>query len=132
MNELLEKIKAVFNSTAVYWIVVIAVVIGICYGVEIFRSQDVHDNGVSVDRVGKQIEQVGDKQRDISNGLQRAESAAGSVTGSIGESQERIRAAQDAAGRIDATIKEQRDIIADCQRIIAEVRSRAEADAGAH
>lgn len=132
MNELLEKIKAVFNSTVVYWFVVIAAVICVCYGVEYFRSQDVHDNGVSVDRVGKQIEQVGEKQRDISDGMQRAESAAGSVAGSIGESQEGIRAAEDTADRIDATIAEQRDIIADCKRIIAEVRSRAETDSGAH
>lgn len=120
------------ENTKRYLFVGVTVMFVLAFIYCISNGKDVHDNGNPAASVGNKIEQAGDKQRDISYRLQRAEGTAGSVTGSIERSAGAVSAAQDTAGSLEATIEEQRVLISECQQILAGIRRAGEADATAH
>lgn len=126
MNELKTFIK---NNHLLF----IALAIFLCVGIWFSfgagsRTHDsgsgVHDNGERADAVRHEIGAAREQQRQISEGLQSAESRAGKVTSSLERSASANREAASRADSIEETIEQQRAAIADCQRIARTVRER--------
>lgn len=120
------------ENTKYYLFVGVTVMFVLAFAYCISSGKDVHDNGDTAASVGNKIGQAADKQREISQRLERAESAAGDITDSIERSAGAVSAAQDTANSIEAAIEEQRVLIGECQQILADIRGRGEADTSAH
>lgn len=92
---------------------------GYLYGI-----RNIHHNGAGIGDVGKQLEQIESNQHTITSGIE-------SVTGGISESKESIKSSQQAIDRADEnaaslenSFNTAGESIADCQRILAEIRQR--------
>lgn len=116
------------ENTKRYIIIGVIAVFVLAFAYCISGGKGVQCNGDTADGVGNKIGQAADKQRDISQRLERAESTAGDITDSIGRSAGAVSAAQDTANSIEAAIEEQRVLIGECQQIIAGIRRAGEAD----
>lgn len=89
-------------------------------------------NSGGVQQVTDELGRAGTAQQDITAGISEAAQTAGSVAGSISESAAAVDGADQAAGRVEEQLGRAGELISDCQRILGEVRARAEADATAN
>lgn len=101
------------NSYLILSIVIIALV---AFAV---RGCGVSDDGSGADAVRTELNAAGSNQSGITTGIGTAESAAGELETAVND-------AENAAGKIEANEREAGAIIADCQRIIREIRERGE------
>ena len=84
-------------------------------------GKDIPDNGNATQHVRDEIKSAGSNIGAAKSGIDNAAAAAGRIEDRIADAQER---AEDVKGTAD----EGRRIIAECQSILREVRSRGEAD----
>lgn len=86
----------------------------------------VPDNRVRIESAREQLEQAETHQREITDGIAAAEERTEAIQDRIDQSQERIQAAENRAGNIETNLSEADRIIAECQQILRNVRSRGE------
>lgn len=79
-------------------------------------------DGAGIDEVRDQLEQAGHTQSEITSRSAGAESTAQDISRGLQQ-------AEDSAGRIDGELKDAGEIIAECQSILAAVRSRGKEEA---
>ena len=84
-------------------------------------GKDIPDNGSAAQHVRDEIKSAGSNIGAAKSGIDNAAAAAGRI-------EERIADAQERAEYVKGTADEGRRIIAECQSILREVRSRGEAD----
>ena len=125
MNEFLNKIKELCNSTIVYWLLVGITVLGVCYGASWLKNRYNSGTTAAADVVADQIKSARDRERAIGQSLLEAETGAGDLSERIGRSQEGVRNAQESASNIEAAIAEQRRLIGECQSIIRDIQEGA-------
>ena len=82
-------------------------------------GKDIPDNGNATQRVRDEIKSAGSNIGAAKSGIDNAAAAAGRI-------EERIADAQERADYLKGTADEGRRIIAECQSILREVRSRGE------
>ena len=107
------------TATLILIVFVLLVVTGsVCYLLGLRNAgTDVHDNGNAAQNVRTEIESAGSSVSTAKSGIDNAAAAAGRI-------EERINDAQERAEYVKATADEGRRIIAECQSILREVRSR--------
>ena len=79
--------------------------------------RNVSDHGSGADTVGNQLEQAGTNIQHAKDGIDQAAGTADKVGAGIG-------AAKESAGYLQHTADTSAELIADCQRIIRQVRAR--------
>ena len=130
MNEFLNKIKELCNSTIVYWLLVGITVFGVCYGASWLKNRYNSGATAAADVVADQIKSARERERAIGQSLLEAETADGDLSERIGRSQEGVRNAQESASNIEAAIAEQRRLIGECQQILRGILEGNEGQAG--
>ena len=130
MNEFLNKIKEVCNSTIVYWLLIGITVFGVCYGASWLKNRYNSGATAAADVVADQIKSARDRDRAIGQSLLEAETGAGDLSERIGRSQEGVRNAQESTSNIEAAIAEQRRLIGECQQILERLLQGDEGQAG--
>ena len=101
----------------------------IFYSGFVFGRATLPDHGNGAGEVRQELQRVEEYQRQAELGVRDAAESAGAISDAIGGSRKAVTDAQDAAGRITANTGRTDAIIADCQQIIAAVRSRGAAPA---
>ena len=81
------------------------------------RSCGVHDNGSGIDAVRNELNAAESNQSAITAGIGNAERTAG-------DAEKTVSAAESAAIRIESGQREAEAIIADCERILKQIRER--------
>lgn len=113
------------EKTATLILIVFALLVvtgSVCYMLGLRNAgKDISDNGNTVASVRDEIKSAGSNIGAAKSGIDNAAAAAGRI-------EERIADAQERADYIKGTTDEGRRIIAECQSILREVRSRGEAD----
>ena len=110
------------TATLILIVFVLLVVTGsICYMLGLRSGTNVSDNGNAAQHVRTEIDAAGSNIGAAKSGIDNAAAAAGRI-------EERIAEAQERADYLKGTADEGRRIIAECQSILREVRSRGEAD----
>lgn len=89
------------------------------------NAGDVSDHGGGADTVGNQLAETGTAIQHAKDGIDQAAGTADQIGAGIG-------AAKESAGYLQHTADTSAELIADCQRILQEIRSRSEADQGAN
>ena len=130
MNEFLNKIKELCNSTFVYWLLVGIAVFGVCYGASWLKNRYNSGATAAADVVADQIKSARERERAIGQSLLEAETGAGNVSSRIEKSQAGVRNAQESASNIEAAIAEQRRLIGECQQILERLLQGDEGQAG--
>lgn len=130
MNEFLNKIKELCNSTVVYWLLVGITVFGVCYGASWLKNRYNSGATAAADAVADQIKSARERERAIGQSLLEAETGAGNVSSRIERSQAGVRNAQESASNIEAAIAEQRSLISECQQILRGILEGDEGQAG--
>ena len=117
----ISELKPDRKETAIAILVCVAVLVAIfCAGYLLGlrnAGTDVSDNGNTVASVRDEIKSAGSNIGAAKSGIDNAAAAAGRI-------EERIADAQERADYIKGTTDEGRRIIAECQSILREVRSR--------
>ena len=83
----------------------------------LFCLRHVSDHGSGADTVGNQLAETGTAIQHAKDGIDQAASTAGAVAGTVAD-------AQGTAEYISGTVNDSAELIADCQRIIRQVRAR--------
>ena len=103
------------------------------------NAGDVSDHGGGTDRTAGQLEQAATNQRQLTSDLRTAAEQARGLSDSIEQGRAAVSDGAAAADRIAAAnsdttgqVDEAGTIIERSQRILQEIRSRSEADQGAH
>lgn len=96
---------------------------GYLLGVE--RAADVHNNGGGASGIGQQIGEAG-------TAIGNAEAGIGAAAGTADQIGAGLGAAQESAQYIHSTAATSAELIAECQSILAGIRSRGEKDPAAH
>ena len=111
------------TATLILIVFVLLVVTGsVCYMLGLRNAgKDISDNGNTVASVRDEIKSAGSNIGAAKSGIDNAAAAAGRI-------EERIADAQERVDYLKGTTDEGRRIIAECQSILREVRSRGEAD----
>lgn len=92
-----------------------------------FRSgKDVLDNGAGVESVREQLDSAATTEREITEGIESAEDKAAGIQERIERSEGGIREAEERADCIEENFADADGLIADCQRILENVRRRGE------
>lgn len=86
------------------------------------RGCGVHDNGSGIDAVRDELNAAESNQSAITAGIGNAERTAG-------DAEKTVSAAESAAIRIESGQREAEAIIADCERILKQIRQRGEGEA---
>ena len=86
------------------------------------RSCGVHDNESGIDAVGNKLNAAKSNQSAITAGISNAERTAG-------DAEKTVSAAESAAIRIESGQREAEAIIADCERILKQIRERGKGEA---
>lgn len=86
----------------------------------------VPDNSIQIESAREQLEQAEEHQREITEGIDAAKERTEAIQGRIDQSQERIQAAEDRAGNIETNLSDADRIVAECQQILRNIRSRGE------
>lgn len=125
MNEktnVISKIKSFFtdHSKAIGVLAVAVVGIAVC------RSCGVSGDGAGADSVGDQLRQAGDTQQAITAGIEDAEGRAAGISGKLEQSEAGVNRAEQSAYYIGRNVQDAGELIGDCQRIVREIRQRAE------
>ena len=94
--------------------VLLVVAFGIGYGIGL---RNVSDHGSGADTVGNQLAETGTAIQHAKDGISEAQGTAGAVAGTVAD-------AQGTAEYISRTVNDSAELIADCQRIIRQVRAR--------
>ena len=81
------------------------------------RIRNVSDNGGGTEPIGNQLEQAGTNIQHAKDGIDQAQGTADQIGAGIG-------AAKESAEYISGTVNDSAELIADCQRIIRQVRTR--------
>lgn len=84
--------------------------------------------GAGVGKVGEQLNETAGVQQQVTSGISSAKDTAEDISGTITESQGAIGSASATTGRIQGQIQTSGELIADCQRVLAEVRGRGTKD----
>lgn len=113
-----EKKKYVFYSIIVLIIVSILACLFLCSGVQ--------DNGAGVESVREQLGSAETTEREITEGIESAEDKAAGIQERIERSEGGIREAEERADCIEENFADADGLIADCQRILENVRRRGE------
>ena len=87
-----------------------------------FGLRNVSDHGSGADTVGNQLEQAGTNIQNAKDGIDQAAGTADQIGAGIG-------AAKESAGYLQHTADTSAELIADCQRIIRQVRARGKKEA---
>lgn len=87
-----------------------------------------YDHGGGAGDTGRQLDEAVGNQQDITSRIDDAESRARDIEERIDESADAVGRAEDRASRIEGSLDEAGSLIADCERILARVRERGEAD----
>ena len=101
----------------------------IFYSGFMFGRATVPDHGNGVGKVGQELQRIEEYQRQAEDRVRDIEKTTGSVADAIDGSRKTVSDAQGAAGRIEADAGRAGAVIAECQQIIAAVRSRGAASA---
>lgn len=88
----------------------------------------VSDNGGRAGDAGAKLDAAVRNQSDITSRIDGIEERVDDIGGRIDRSAEAVGRAEDRALRIEGSLGEAGSLIADCQRIIAGVRERGEAN----
>lgn len=86
----------------------------------------VSDNSVRIESAREQFEQAEDRQREITDGIEAAEERTEAIQGRIDQSQERIESAENRTDSLETNLSDADRIIAECQQILRNIRSRGE------
>ena len=97
-------------------VAVVLLVVVFCLGY-MLCLRHVSDHGGGADAVGNQLEQAGTNIQNAKDGIDQAAGTADKVGAGIG-------AAKESAGYLQHTADTSAELIADCQRIIRQVRAR--------
>ncbi len=118
---------------------VLAIAFGLGYGLGLRNAGDVSDHGGGADRTAGQLEQATANQRQLTSDLRTAAEQARGLGDSIEQGRAAVSDGAAAADRIAAAnsditgqVDEAGTIIERSQRILQEIRSRSEANQGAH
>ena len=103
------------TATAVIVAVVLLVVV-FCAGY-LLGLRNVSDHGSGTEPITNELGQVGSAIGNAKDGIEQATSTAGAVAGTVAD-------AQGTAEYISGTVNDSAELIADCQRIIRQVRAR--------
>ena len=95
---------------------VVAMLLGVAIGYSI-GLRNVSDHGSGADAIGNQLEQASTNINNAANGISQAAGTADQIGAGIG-------AAKESAGYLQHTADTSAELIADCQRIIRQVRAR--------
>lgn len=125
MNEFLNKIKELCNSTIIYWLLVGITVFSVCYGASWLKNRYNSGTTAAADVVADQIKSAVQHQRAISSEVGTAEAGVSNLSERIGRGQAGIRNAQESVNSIEEAISEQRRIINECQQIIRDLQKGA-------
>ena len=87
-----------------------------------FGLRHVSDHGSGADTVGNQLEQAGTNIQNAKDGIDQAAGTADQIGAGIG-------AVKESAGYLQHTADTSAELIADCQRIIRQVRARGKKEA---
>ena len=109
------EIKGKDMAVAVLIVVILLVVI-FCAGY-MLGLRNVSDNGGGTDAVGNQLTEAGTAVQHAKDGIDAAAGTADQIGAGIG-------AAKESAGYLQHTADTSAELIADCQRIIRQVRAR--------
>ena len=96
----------------------------IFYSGFMFGRATVPDHGNGAGAVRQELDRVEEYQRQAEDRVRDIEKTTGSVADAIDGSRKTVSDAQGAAGRIEADAGRAGAVIAECQQIIAAVRSR--------
>ena len=105
------------KETAVAVIVAVVLLVVVFSAGYMLGLRNVSDHGSGADAVGNQLEQAGTNIQNAKDGIDQATSTAGAVAGTVAD-------AQGTAEYISGTVNDSAELIADCQRIIRQVRAR--------
>ena len=116
------------NKKITYLLIILNVLITI-YGVLWYLQccQLLHQGG-GADEIGEELDTAAGVQQEVTAELGSAEDTAADITGAITESQGAVQQAGAAADRVEGQVQSSGELIADCQRILAEVRARGKTD----
>ncbi len=96
----------------------------IFYSGFMFGRATVPDHGNGVGKVGQELQRIEEYQRQAEDRVRDIEKTTGNVADAIDGSRKAVTDAQGTAGRIEADAGRTGAVIAECQQIIAAVRSR--------
>lgn len=102
---------------AILLVVVVCLVVTFSFGY-MLGIRNVHDNGAGTEPIGQQFEQVG---TNISNAKEGIDSA-----------QNHIATGTESVDYLQGTVSTSAELVADCKRILAEIRSRGKTDKAAN
>ena len=103
----------------------------IFYSGFMFGRATVPDHGNGAGEVRQELQRIEEYQRQAEDRVRDIEKTTGSVADAIDGSRKAVTDAQGAAGRIEADVGRAGAVIAECQQIIAAVRTRGAAPAPA-
>ena len=86
----------------------------------------VPDNSIRIESAGEQLKSAEGNQQQITDGIGAAEERTENIQERIDQSQERIQSAENRAGNIETNLSDADRIIAECQQILRDIRSRGE------
>ena len=89
-------------------------------------GKDIPDNGAGVESVREQLGSAETTEREITEGIESAEDKARGIQERIERSEGGIREAEERADGIKENLNDAGAIIAECQRILENVRRRGE------
>ena len=110
------EIKGKDMAVAVLIVVILLVVI-FCAGYRLGLRANVPDHGDGVGNIGEQLAETGTAIQHAKDGIDQAAGTADQIGAGIG-------AAKESAGYLQHTADTSAELIADCQRIIRQVRAR--------
>lgn len=96
----------------------------IFYSGFMFGRAIVPDHGNGAGEVGQELQRIEEYQRQAEDRVRDIEKTTGGIADAIDGSRKAVSNAQGAAGRIEADAGRAGAVIAECQQIIAAVRSR--------
>lgn len=88
----------------------------------------IFDNRGRTDQVREQLNSAGTVQQQVTSGINDVENTAKDLTGRIDSSQGAVNQASNGARRVEAEVRTSGELIADCQRVLGEVRRRGTKD----
>lgn len=84
------------------------------------------DNGAGVESIGEQLDSAAGEQREITERIKSAEDRTQNIQGGIEQGEARIDNATERVENIERSITSTGELIAECQRILENVRRRGE------
>ena len=105
------------EKTATLILIVFACMVAAGFAGYLFGLRNVSDHGGGADTVGNQLAETGTAIQHAKDGIDTAAGTADKVGAGIG-------AAKESAGYLQHTADTSAELIADCQRIIRQVRAR--------